>query len=84
MSLSRRKKAAPPACYFLLVNRGQRFSEILPRFTGANVIKEFSFATMRTTERKKNFAVKDPWWIDRDREFYFSLPLPLPRETGTS
>lgn len=46
MNLSRRKKAAPPARYFPLVNRGQRFSEILPRFTGANVIKEFSFAAM--------------------------------------
>lgn len=68
MSLSRRKKAAPPARYFPLVNCGQRFSEILPRFKGANVIKEFSSAAMWMAERRI-----PPWRIlGRDREFYFS------------
>lgn len=74
MSLSRRKKAAPPARYFPLVNCGQRFSEILPRFKGANVIKEFSSAAMRRGRRIP------PWRIlGRDREFYFSSAA----ETGT-
>lgn len=80
MNLSRCKKAAPPARYFPLVNRGQRFSEILPRFTEANVIKELSSAAMRTAERKKNSTAEDPLWTNRDREFYFLSAA----ETGTS